>query len=141
LLALALSAGTAQAGLYSDDLAKCLIASTTAADKTALVRWMFVTAALHPAVKPIASVTDAERTQSNRAIAQLFENLVTETCRAQTQQAVKYEGAMALQTGFQILGQVAARELFSDPGVTRGMADLERHFDAQKLRQVLEPAR
>jgi hypothetical protein len=139
-LAFALGAATAHAGPYSDDLAKCLVESTTSADKNALVRWMFATAALHPAVKSIASVTEAERTQSNRAIARLFENLVAETCRAQTQQAVKYEGAAALQTGFQILGQVAARELFSDPSVTKGMADLERHFDAQKLQRALNPA-
>ena len=139
-LVFALSAGAVHAGPYSDDLAKCLVESTTVADKNALVRWMFATVALHPAVKSIASVTDAERTQSNRAMARLFENLVTEACRSQTQQVVKYEGAAALQTGFQMLGQVAARELFADPSVTRGLSDLERHFDTRKLEQALKPA-
>lgn len=58
---------------------------------------------------------------------------MTESCKAQTQQALKYEGAVALQVAFQLLGQVAARELFSDPAVAGGMADLEKHFDKQKL--------
>ncbi len=138
--ALVLNAGPAQAGPYSDDLAKCLVESTTTADKNALVKWMFAMAALHPAVKSIASITEAERTQSTRGTAQLFERLLTESCRAQTQQAVKYEGAAALQTGFQMLGQVAARELFADPGVARGLADLENHIDSQKMKQALEPA-
>lgn len=136
----ALSAGPAYAGPYSDDLAKCLVESTTTTDKNALVKWMFAMAALHPAVKSIASITEAERTLSSRGTAQLFERLLTESCRTQTQQAVKYEGAAALQTGFQMLGQVAARELFADPGVARGLADLENHIDSQKMKRALDPA-
>jgi len=134
LLLLALSTvGPAHAGPYSDDLGKCLVASTTLADKGALVKWMFATAALHPAVKSIASVTPAERSGFNRDTARLFERLVTESCKAQTRQALQYEGAAALQVAFQLLGQVAARELFSDPAVAGGMAELEQHFDKQKL--------
>ncbi len=141
LLALVLHAGAAQAGPYSDDLAKCLVESTTAADKNALVKWMFATAALHPAVKSIAAVTDAERAQSTRSTAELFVKLLTESCRAQAQQAVKYEGATALQTGFQILGQVAARELFADPNVAQGLAELEQYIDNRKIEQALAPQR
>ena len=139
LAALMLNAGVAQAGPYSDDLGKCLVASTTAADKNALVKWMFATAALHPAVKSIAAVTDAERAQSTRSTAELFEKLLTESCPSQAQQALKYEGAVALQTGFQLLGQVAARELFADPGVSRGLADLGKYIDGQKIEQALLP--
>lgn len=135
-----LSISPAYAGPYSDDLAKCLVESTTTSDKNALVKWMFAMAALHPAVKSIASITEAERTQSSRSTAQLFERLLTESCRTQTQQAVKYEGAAALQTGFQMLGQVAARELFADPNVARGLADLENHIDSQKMKRALDPA-
>lgn len=141
LLALVLHAGAAQAGPYSDDLAKCLVESTTAADKNALVKWMFATAGLHPAVKSIAAVTDAERAQSTRSTAELFVKLLTESCRAQAQQAVKYEGAAALQTGFQILGQVAARELFADPNVAQGLAELEQYIDSRKIEQALAPQR
>jgi hypothetical protein len=140
VLVCALNTGPVYAGPYSDDLAKCLVESTTTADKNALVKWMFATAALHPAVKSIASVTEAERIQSSRSTARLFERLLTESCRTQTQQAVKYEGAVALQTGFQMLGQVAARELFADPGVARGLADLENHIDSQKMKRALDPA-
>lgn len=139
LLAL-LTTGPAHAGPYSDELGKCLVASTTLADKGALVKWMFATAALHPEVKSIASVTPAERTGFNRDTARLFERLVTESCKAQTQQAVKYEGAVALQVAFQLLGQVAARELFADPAVAAGMAELERHFDKQKLEAAFATA-
>lgn len=128
-----LAAGPAHAGPYSDELGRCLVASTTTADKNALVKWMFATVSLHPAVKSIASVTPAERAGFNRDTARLFERLVTESCKAPTRQALKYEGPAALQVAFQFLGQVAARELFADPAVAGGMSDLERHFDKQKL--------
>ena len=124
LLLTLLTASPAHAGPYSDELGKCLVASTTTADKGALVKWMFATAALHPAVKSIASVTPAERTGFNRDTARLFERLVTESCKAQTLEAMKYEGAVALQVAFQLLGQVAARELFADPAVAGGIAGL-----------------
>ena len=130
--------GVAYAGPYSDDLAKCLVESTTADDKNALVKWMFVTAALHPAVESVASVSTAERADSNRSTARLFERLLTDACHVQTRQAIKYEGSAALQTGFQILGQVAARELFADPSVASGLGDLEKHLDADKLRRSLK---
>lgn len=136
-LALMLNAGLAQAGPYTDDLSKCLVASTTTADKNALVKWMFATAALHPAVKSIASITPAERDAFTRSTAHLFERLLTESCRAPAQQAMKYEGAMALQTGFQMLGQVAARELFADPSVAGGLAEFGSHLNGQKLQQLL----
>ena len=47
----------AEAGIYADDLAKCLVASTTTRDQTDLVRWIFATAALHPGVSSIAAVS------------------------------------------------------------------------------------
>lgn len=132
--------GAAHAGPYSDELSKCLVESTTSADKAALVKWMFATASLHPAVKSIAPVTDADRRRANRDTARLFERLVADVCLGQTRQAVKYEGDVALQTAFQLLGQVAARELFDDPAVAKGLEDLQQHFDGKRLEQALRPA-
>jgi len=45
-VSLFLLASPAVAGPYSDDLAKCLVRSTTPEDKTLLVQWMFATMAL-----------------------------------------------------------------------------------------------
>jgi hypothetical protein len=59
------AAHCATAGLYSDEMAKCLIASTTQSDKTNLVRWLFATAALHPDVSSIAAATKEQRAEMN----------------------------------------------------------------------------
>lgn len=133
----ALGAVPAHAGLYSDDLAKCLVESTSVDDKNQLVKWIFSMVALHPAVKSIASVSDEARMESSRQTVQLFEKLLTETCLVQTQKAVKYEGPEALRTGFQMLGQVAAREMFNDPNVAQGLAELGKQIDKDKMGKAL----
>ena len=61
-----LASALALAGPYSDEMAKCLVKSSSDADKNMLVKWMFAAAALHPAVQSIASVSDAERSSSTR---------------------------------------------------------------------------
>lgn len=128
----------AHAGMYADDLSRCLVGQTTAADKNALVRWVIGTTMLHPAVQSIANVSVEERVRANRETALLFERLLTESCLAQTRQAVKYEGVAALQTGFQTLGQVAMAELFANPEVAKGLAELNKLIDAKKLQQALQ---
>jgi hypothetical protein len=130
-----LASALALAGPYSDEMAKCLVKSTSDADKNMLVKWMFAAAALHPAVQSIASVSDAERNELNKSTARLVERLLTETCRAETVEALKNEGAGTIQSSFQVLGQVAAVRLFSDPIVARGM-NIEQHLDPKKFEKL-----
>lgn len=129
--------GSAGAGMYTDDLSRCLVDSTTSADKLTLVKWMFAAMARHPAVKTLASVSDAQMDSANKETATLFMKLVTNTCRAQTQKAVKYEGQAALQSSFQVFGQVAAAELFQNQDVAEGMSGLSKYFDEKKLQDVV----
>jgi len=136
-----LSPQSALAGLYGDELARCLVKSTTDADKTYLVKWLFAAAALHPDVKSIASVSDTQRDELNKNAAKLFERLITESCRSETQEAVKYEGPSTLESSFNVLGQVAARGLFSHPTVARGTAELTNYVDRQKLESVFRPTK
>lgn len=131
---------SAFAGPYSDEMAKCLVTSTSEADKNFLVKWMFAAAALHPAVKSISSVTDAQRNELNVKTAKLFERLLTESCKKQVQTAIKYEGQSTIESAFQVLGQVAARGLFSDPAVNGFIAQLGNHIDKKKMESVIGPA-
>jgi len=125
------------AGVYSDDLSRCLVESSTCSDKLVLVKWMFTAMSLHPAVKSMASVSAEQRDNSNKEVADLFVRLVTETCKDQTLKAIKYEGTVAIGSSFNVFGQVAAKELFSHPDVAAGMADLNKYMDPEKIRKAL----
>ena len=130
------SASPARAGTYVDDLGKCIVEATTVDDRAAFVRWMFAAATLHPAVKTLANVPAERLDPETRATAGLFMRLLTESCREQAQKAVKYEGPIAIAAAFQVLGQVAGRELFSSPEVAAGLAGMEKYLDKDKLDSV-----
>jgi hypothetical protein len=140
LFATALFVGSATAGVYSDDLAKCFVNSTTTGDRNGLVRWMFTSAASHPAVSSIVTVSEAQHRDSDKYMARLSERLLFEACKKETEQAVKYEGQLALQTGFQVLGQVAGRELFADPSVSKAMSNLNSYINKEKMDGLLGSA-
>jgi hypothetical protein len=131
------AAPSAAAGPYADSLGKCLVAGTTTAEKTTLVRWMFAMMALHPDVESGSTVTVAQRTALSKETAQLFQRLLTRACVAETREAVKYEGHATIESSFTLLGQVAARELFSHQRVAEGLSEFASHVDAKALEEVL----
>ena len=125
------------AGVYTDDLSKCLVSATTKEDRIALVRWMFAAASAHPAVKSISAVTPEQLDETNKNIGELFMRLTTESCREQTKNALSYEGILAIQGGFQVLGEVAGQEMFASPEVASGMAGLEKYIDNQAFESLM----
>lgn len=127
------------AGLYTDDLARCLVESTSPQDRSDLVRWIFSAAAAHPVVKPIASVGPREMDAANRAAGSLLMRLLTVSCRTPAQKALKYEGNSALEASFKVLGEVAGQELFSSPEVTQAMDGFANYLDADKLKALVKP--
>ena len=129
-------ANPAYAGVYGDELSKCIVESSSTEDLTGFVRWMFATLGLHPSVKSMASISAEQRAEANKQCGKLFMRLLTETCKEQAQKAWKYEGQMAVESSFNILGRVAVRELFSNPEVEAGMAELQKYFDEEKLKSV-----
>lgn len=137
-LFLLLGSAPAHAGPFADDLSRCFVSSTTEADKTALVKWIFSAIALNKEVAPYVDLPPEVRAQFNRDTAGIYMRLLTETCRTQTYQAFKYEGQPAISTAFQVLGQVAGQGVFADPAVTTGMTELMQYVDEKKLAKVLE---
>jgi hypothetical protein len=121
------------AGVYTDDMTKCLVESTSKEDRLSLVRWMFAAMSQHPAVTSLTNVKDSDVEKANSETGALFMRLLTESCVEATKKAIRYEGPAAIQLSFQVLGQVASSELFADPGVLKVMSGLEKYTDQQKL--------
>lgn len=134
---LTMTMGVVYAGPYNNELSKCLVDSTSKKDRTNLVKWVFSAASLNPAVSSIANVSPQDLDKANAQTAKLLMRLLTESCKSETQNALKFEGPVTLQASFQVLGQVAGRELFNSPEVSKAMAGLAKHLDAEKLKGVL----
>ena len=132
-LAMLLCASPASAGIYADDLSKCLVSQSGADGQTLLVKWIFAIMTLNPAVAPYSTVTDAQRADVNKQASALFMKLLTVDCRAQSVAALKYEGPRSLEPAFETLGEVAMRGLMSDPKVAAGMAGLGSDMDKSQI--------
>jgi hypothetical protein len=100
------------------------------------MKWVFIAMALHPEVRPYATVTPEQRETANKAAAAMMERLVFVDCRKEAVEAMKYEGASALESSFNVLGQVAMRGIMGDPGVSAGMADFGKYFDMTKWAEI-----
>ena len=129
------------AGPYADALAKCMVGATTGAEKTTLVRWIFAMMALHPDVQSSSAVTPEQRGALSKQTAQLFQRLLTESCLKEAREAIRYEGASTIPSSFSLLGQVATRELFTDPKVNEGIAEFSKYIDEKKFKELTDPPR
>ena len=92
------------AGPYTDALSMCLVKNTSEADKTMLVKWIFAIIALHPEVESMAAVSYEQRDALNEQFGLLVQNLLTQSCRTETGEALKYEGTGAIEGSFNVLG-------------------------------------
>lgn len=130
----------AHAGLYADDLGRCLVSSTTPSDRVTLMTWMFSAMSSEPSLAKMASMTEAQRTDADRNMARLFDRLVLEQCRKQTIDAVKYEGQASLQSSFEVLGKVAMRQIIDSPDATRAVGRFADQIDKARLGALLVEA-
>jgi hypothetical protein len=137
-LTLAFAPSFSIAGPYGDEFAKCLVRSTTDADKNFLVKWMFAAMASHPEVKSMASISVEQADVLNKGAAVLFERLLTESCLTQTRETIKYEGGSPIEGGFAILGSVAARGLMSHPDVAVFLSGMGNYIDSEKIQAALD---
>jgi hypothetical protein len=134
--ALAILAGTAlpaSAGVYGDDVTRCIVKSTSDDDHIILVRWVFAAMALHPAIKTYASVSEVDRAGFNKQVGDMVTRLLTKDCRKETVTALKYEGTGFMEQSFKALGEIAMGGLMAAPEVNAGFAELTKAMDLKAI--------
>lgn len=130
----------AHAGVYGDDLAKCLVEKTSDGDKVLLAQWIYTVLSVHPSAASIGAVSAADRTDVAKKAGVVFEALLTDSCREQTTKAVKYEGVEAIGSSFKVLGGIATNTLMSDPAVAAESQNFIQYVDEAKIKAVFEAA-
>jgi hypothetical protein len=108
-------------------------AKSTGQDRKDLAKWLFTAMAAHADMKPLAAVPEEVAEGASKTAGTLFTRLLTETCASEVTAALKAGGPMAIQVGFQTLGQLAMQELMTDKDVAAAMGRLDKHLDRQKL--------
>lgn len=140
LMLVAFNPGPAVAGVYGDDLARCLVETTSDSEKVMLAQWIYTVISVHPSAAALAEVSDADRTAVARQAGKVFETLLTDSCREQTAKVVKYEGADALGDSFKVLGEIAMTTLLTNPVVAAESQSFVKYVDEAKLNAVFADA-
>jgi hypothetical protein len=135
-----LAAGPSGAGPYADDLAKCMVRTSTPADRAEFVKFLFSAVAQHPDVSSMANIPPRQMEATVKASGELIQRLLLQSCRSETQQAIHYEGMEAVFYSYQFYGQAMAAELFGNPIVAAKMKDLNNYLDADKFKAFAEQA-
>ena len=125
------------AGPFTNQLASCLVKQTSEADRVILMQWLFAAMSHHPEVKQLSAVNANKAEGLNKGAANLFTDLIANRCKAQTVDALKYEGNEALKVSFETLGRVAMQGIMSNPAVNGYMGGLQKHIDLNKMQDVL----
>ena len=121
------------AGPFGDEMAKCLVTSTSNRDRTKLLKWMFRVYGEHPEVSYMVDLSDREKKVIDKDIADIFTRLLAKDCVDETKKALDYEGDNVMFTAFQTLGQVAAQGFNVNPSVERSINKFVEFVEYEKL--------
>ena len=136
-VALACFVSPAQAQTPVESLGRCLTDNTSGKDRKELAQWLFAAMTAHPEMRPLSSATKDDIDRTSRTAAALFTRLLAENCSKEVKAAVQSGGRVAIQAGFQVLGQVAMQELMTNPDVGAAMGVLDRYIDRSKIDAAL----
>lgn len=126
------SGSYANAGVYADDLGKCLVRKTSEADRAALMRWIFGALTLNPTVQFMTTITEEQRTEYAKIGAGLMERLILVDCRNEAAEGLKYEGPGVVSSAFKLLGEVAGNGLMTHPLVTEELGKVAAFLNEAK---------
>jgi len=133
-----IASSVAHAGAASDALGRCLVEKTSQQDRIELVQWIFSSLSAHPALSSMSNTSAASLEQTDKKVASLLTRLLVTDCNAQLKVAVAAEGdAVALQSGFQVLGQVAAMDLMQNPAVAERTESFVQYVDEEKIEAAM----
>ncbi len=136
-LNLLMSSPIVYAGPLTDKFSVCLLSKTTNEDKQTFAKWMFAAISNNDSVKSLSNITKEHGEQLNQSVANLFTDLVTNRCKDEARDSIKYEmGVATLEGSFNVLEKVAIQSIMSDPNVGIYMSGLLDHLSIQKLNPV-----
>ncbi len=121
------------AGPFGDDMAKCFVSSTSSKDNILLGRWLVRVYSEHSESKGLTYISDYNKKIIDRDVAKLFTRLLTQDCEYEVKKAYKYEGLSVMGNAFQVLGEVAGKELLEDRNVSKAINKFTEYVDYEKL--------
>jgi hypothetical protein len=116
---------------------RCLGDNTTGKDRKELAKWIFMMLGAHPEISTVVTISPDLKEKSNQAAGLLFSTLIAEKCNVEIRELIAESGNSAIEVPFRFLGELATKELMTDPNVTASMTGFTRYIDQDKLNKAL----
>lgn len=138
--AVAALTGPAAAGVYGDDLGRCLVSKTPEDQQMIFLAFTAVAMAQHPSVQPYTQASTAHLEELQGKAAKVLEVAMTETCRSESLAAFRFEGPIAVSTALQTFGMAAMRNLTLHPAVAEAFEGTSGKIDTSKFDALVKEA-
>lgn len=130
------ASASAFAGSESEALMQCFAKSTNKEEKRLLAKWFFFSTAAYSEVKSLATIPDVQREEVNKNAAKLAERLFGESCKDETEAALKLNDRTALTSGFGAFGKIAGEEFDSEKDVANSFVEFSKFMDKQLMAKL-----
>ncbi|MAM87844.1 MAG: hypothetical protein CME36_11120 [unclassified Hahellaceae] len=124
---------------YSQDntqvFANCLADSLNGKERKELAKWIYLSMSVHPTLQSYSKSSDEDREQIDQRIGELVTRLLTENCPSELRAANKTD-SLAIQRGFEFVGQVAMQEIMTNKATAEALAGYARYIDQEKIAAI-----
>jgi len=120
-------------------LAQCVQLSTNGKDRILTARWLLAVMASAPQLHDVVQVDPQLKQQTDMGMAALFTRLLTVDCLGEAK--VVFQGGDTnadMRQAFELLGQIAMKELFGDNSTNEGLTAFAKYLDEADF-DVLKP--
>jgi len=118
-------------------LANCLIAQTTGSDRVALARWIGFSIAAHSSIARSVAIPEDTLEQSDKQIANLMTDLLTQRCVDETRAVFAVGGDAAMESAFDALGRVAMSEVMLDENVNSSLTRFLNYLNESEFEGIM----
>ncbi len=120
------------AGVYTQNLSKCFIDSTTKQERILLAKWMFVIFSQYPGLKNLSKTTPQTVESYNKKVADLITNLITQKCKKEAKLVLMHEPQNISQS-FEVLGRISVNEIINNPNVKKALFGYLPYMNIPKI--------
>ncbi len=119
----------------SQKLASCFTDSLNGKERKQLVKWIFLSMAAHPDLKPYSNISEEEVSNSDSVTGTLITRLFVEDCQSEAKEA-QASDPLAIRQAFEYVGQVAMQELITNPNVMTAISNYINYTDQGKINAI-----
>jgi len=131
-----LVAQPALANSPTNQFANCLVDTLNGKERKNLAKWIFLAIGSHPEISSYSNATSETIEESDKYVGKLVTRLLTEDCPTQLAAALKAD-PLAINKGFELVGQVAMQELMANPATMSALTNYTKYTDQAKINALL----